>query len=227
MVSAAKAGDASRFEELVRRHETMVFRVALSITRNQEDAEDAMQESFIKAYRYLGKFRGQSLFSTWLTRIAVNEALMKVRRRRLNHVEFDETNVISGALIPNRVGEWGDNPERRFAKAELREILFEAIQKLPPAYRIVLALRDLESHSNRQTADLLGLKVATVKTRILRARLMLRSSLDVYFRKGPSKRFSSSLAGYSMLYGQPSPRLRISECANVPALHECDAQVSA
>ncbi len=182
-VAAAKEGDASCFEELVRRNETRIFRLALGITRNQEDAEDALQESFIKAYRYLDKFRGDSRFSTWLTRIALNEALMKVRRRRPNHVKFDETDVIPGVLIPNRVGEWGDNPEKRFAKEELREILFEAIQKLPPAYRIVFALRDLESHSNRQTADLLGLKVATVKTRILRARLMLRSGLDKYFTK--------------------------------------------
>src|SRR6516225_10864486 len=129
-VAAAKEGDASCFEELVRRNETRIFRLALGITRNQEDAEDALQESFIKAYRYLDKFRGDSRFSTWLTRIALNEALMTVRRRRPNHVEFDETNVIPGVLIPNRVGEWGDNPEKRFAKEELREILFEAIQKL-------------------------------------------------------------------------------------------------
>jgi len=190
---AAKAGDASCFEELVRRHEAMVFRVALSITRNEADAEDAVQESFIKAYRYLDKFRGESLFSTWLTRIAVNEALMNVRRRRPNHVVLDETNLIQGAGIPTQAGQWSDNPERRFAQAELREILFEAIGKLAPAYRIVFALRDVERLSNKQTAQLLGLKVATVKSRILRARLMLRSNLTFRIRKGARNRaFSSS-----------------------------------
>jgi RNA polymerase sigma-70 factor, ECF subfamily len=185
-VVAAKAGDASCFEKLVRRHEVLVFRVALSITRNEEDAEDAVQESFIKAYRYLGKFRGDSLFSTWLTRIAVNEALMNERRRRPNHVVLDETNLLPGGAIPIQVGRCSDNPERRFAQTELREILFEAIQKLAPGYRIVFAFRDVERLSKRQTAQLLGLKVATVKSRIRRARLMLRSQLGKYFRKSLS-----------------------------------------
>jgi RNA polymerase sigma-70 factor, ECF subfamily len=182
-VEAAKAGDVSCFEELVRRHGAMVFRVALSITRNEADAEDAVQEFFIKAYRYLDKFRGESLFSTWLTRIAVNEALMNVRRRRPNHVLLDETNLIQGAGMPIQAGQRRDNPERRFAQAELRQILFGAIQKLTPAHRIVFALRDVEGLSNKRTAQLLRLKVATVKSQILRARLVLRSALDKYFRK--------------------------------------------
>ncbi len=193
-VEAAKAGDVSCFEELVRRHEALVFRVALSITRNEADAEDTTQESFIKAYRYLDKFRGESLFSTWLTRIAVNEALMNVRRRRPNHVVLDETNLIQGVGIPIQAGQWSDNPERRFAQAELREILFEAIQRLAPAYRIVFALREVERFSNKRTAQLLGLKVATVKSRIRRARLMLRSNLNFQVRKSARNRaFSSSV----------------------------------
>lgn len=196
-VTAAKEGDSSCFEELVRRHEPMVFRVALSITRNEADAEDAMQESFIKAYRYLDKFRGDSLFSTWLTRIAVNEALMKVRRRRPNHVVLDETNLTPGGVIPIQSGQWKDNPERRFAQAELRKILFEAIQKLAPAYRIVFALRDVERLSNKRTAQLLGLKVATVKSRILRARLILRSNLKWQVRKNAANRALSRSARHS------------------------------
>jgi RNA polymerase sigma-70 factor, ECF subfamily len=183
-VASARTGDRSSFEELVRRHEAMVFRVALSITRNEADAEDAVQESFIKAYRYLDKFRGDSLFSTWLTRIAVNEALMNVRRRRPNHVELDETSLPPGGVVPIQVGQWNDNPEKSFAQTELRKILFEAIRKLAPAYQIVFALREVKQLSNGRTAQLLGLKVATVKSRMRRARLMLRSNLAFRVRKG-------------------------------------------
>jgi RNA polymerase sigma-70 factor, ECF subfamily len=131
-VEAAKAGDASCFEELVRRNEARIFRLAFSITGNQEDAEDTMQESFIQAYRYLDKFRGESLFSTWLTRIAVNEALMKLRRRKPSYIALDETNVTTGGPMPAQLGAWRDHPERRLAQAELREILFQAIQELAP-----------------------------------------------------------------------------------------------
>jgi len=182
-VAAAKAGDASCFEELVRCNEARIFRLALGITRNQEDAEDAMQEAFIKAYQYISQFRGDSLFSTWLTRIAVNEALQKLRKRQPHQLSLDESPDTIEDLMPRDVEEWEPTPEQRYAQTELREIISKAIGELRPAYRVVFLLRDVEGLSSVETAHSLGLSVPAVKTRLLRARLMLRSALDKYFRK--------------------------------------------
>jgi RNA polymerase sigma-70 factor, ECF subfamily len=184
-VAAAKAGDASCFEELVRRNKAKVFRLALGITGNQEDAEDAMQEAFIKAYQHLGKFRGDSLFSTWLTRIAVNEALQKLRKRRPHQISLDDSPDTIESLVPGDIQPWEPSPEQRYAQTELREIISKVIGELRPAYRVVLLLRDVEGLSSVETAQSLGLSVPAVKTRLLRGRLMLRSKLDKYFRKGP------------------------------------------
>ncbi len=181
-VAAAKAGDASCFEELVRCNEARIFRLALQITRNREDAEDAMQEAFIKAYRHINQFRGDSLFSTWLTRIAVNEALLKLRKRWPDHLSLDDSPDTIENLMPREVEAWEPTPEQRYARTELREIISKAIGELRPAYRIVFLLRDVESLSSEETAELLGLSVSAVKSRLLRGRLKMRASLDEYFR---------------------------------------------
>ncbi len=182
-VAAAKAGDVSCFEELVRRNEARIFRLAFQITGNQEDAEDAMQEAFIKAYRHINQFRGDSLFSTWLTRIAVNEALQKLRKRQPHQLSLDESPDTIENPMPREVEAWEPTPEQRYARTELREIISKAIGELGGAYRVVFLLRDVESLSTKETAQLLGLSVSAVKSRLLRARLMLRSKLDKYFRK--------------------------------------------
>ncbi len=186
LVARAKAGDVSAFEALVNRYEGKIFRLAQNITQNREDAEDVMQEAFLKAYEHLGNFHGDSRFYTWLVRIAVNEALMKLRKRRPGQFSIDEPVESDNDLMPREVEDWGPSPEDRFAETEMNEIVAEAVSKLEPAYRVVLQLRELEQLSTEETAELLGLSISAVKSRLLRARLKLRQKLNKYFGKGDS-----------------------------------------
>ncbi|MFY9529470.1 MAG: sigma-70 family RNA polymerase sigma factor [Candidatus Acidiferrales bacterium] len=183
LVAAAKAGDISAFETLVNRYERKIFRLAQNITQNREDAEDAMQEAFLKSFEHLGDFQGNSRFYTWLVRIAVNQALMKLRKRRPNQVSLDEEKDTGEDLIPREVEDWGPTPEERFEQTELRRILSTAIAELHPSFRVVFQLRDIDELSTEETAEALGLSVPAVKSRLLRARLKLRQKLDRNFRK--------------------------------------------
>src|SRR5579864_2997000 len=184
LVAAAKAGDVSAFETLVGRYERKIFRLTQNITQNREDAEDAMQEAFLKAYEHLGEFEGNSRFYTWLVRIAVNQALMKLRRRRPNVVSLDEEIDTGEDLVPRDVEDWGPSPEQRFQQTELSEILGKVIGELESPFRIVFQLRDIEEMSTEETAEALGLSVPAVKSRLLRARLKLRQKLGRYFQRG-------------------------------------------
>jgi RNA polymerase sigma-70 factor, ECF subfamily len=184
LVRAAKAGDISAFETLVGRYERKIFRLAQNITQNREDAEDAMQESFLKAYEHLGEFQGNSRFYTWLVRIAVNQALMKLRRRRPNVVSLDQEVDTGEDMMPREVEDWGPSPEERYGQTELSAILGKVIGELDPPFRIVFQLRDIEELSTEETAEALGLSVPAVKSRLLRARLKLREKLNQYFRRG-------------------------------------------
>ena len=184
LVAAAKAGDISAFETLVGRYERKIFRLAQNITQNREDAEDAMQESFLKAYEHLGEFQGNSRFYTWLVRIAVNQALMKLRRRRPNVVSLDQEIDTGEDTTPREVEDWGPSPEERYGQTELSGFLGKVIGELDPPFRIVFQLRDIEELSTEETAEALGLSVPAVKSRLLRARLKLREKLNQYFRRG-------------------------------------------
>ena len=184
LVSAAQAGDVRAFETLVNRYEGKIFRLTQNITQNREDAEDAMQEAFLKAFEHLGEFEGASRFYTWLVRIAVNQALMKLRKRRPGMVSLDEEIEAGEALVPREVVDWGPSPEQRYAQTELGEILSHVVGELDPSFRIVFQLRDIEELSTEETAEALGLSVPAVKSRLLRARLRLRESLNRYFRRG-------------------------------------------
>jgi RNA polymerase sigma-70 factor (ECF subfamily) len=187
LVEEARAGSATAFSTLVHQYSKNVYRVALNITGNQEDAEDVTQEAFLKALANLARFQGESRFYTWLTRITVNEALMKLRKRKSDRtVSLDEP--IEGdekSFMPRDIEDWGDNPEQRFAKVELQGILSQAIEQLDPPYRIVFALRDIENMSTEETAETLGMSIPAVKSRLLRARLKLREHLNPYFKRGP------------------------------------------
>jgi len=183
LVAAAKAGDVSAFETLVNRYERRIFRLSQNITQNKEDAEDAMQEAFLKAYEHLGEFQGNSRFYTWLVRIAVNQALMKLRRRRPNVVSLDEEVDTGEDLIPREVEDWGPSPEERYGQTELGQILSNAVADLDPSFRIVFQLRDIEELSTEETAEALGLSVPAVKSRLLRARLKLRQKLNRHFKR--------------------------------------------
>jgi len=183
LVAAAKAGDVSAFETLVGRYERKIFRLTQNITQNKEDAEDSMQEAFLKAYEHLGDFEGNSRFYTWLVRIAVNQALMKLRRRRPNVVSLDEEIDTGEDLVPRDVEDWGPSPEDRFEQTELGGILSKTIGELDTPFRTVFQLRDIEELSTEETAEALGLSVPAVKSRLLRARLKLREKLHPYFRR--------------------------------------------
>ncbi len=184
LVNAARKGDITAFEELVRRYDRNVFRIAQHITQNREDAEDVVQDAFLKAYQNLGQFQGQSKFYTWLVRIAVNEALMRLRRRRPERmVSLDEDVKTEEDSMPREIADWTPNPEQQYNQAELKDILSRTIQGLPTSFRTVFVLRDVEGLSTEETAEALGLSIPAVKSRLLRARLQLRERLTKYFRK--------------------------------------------
>jgi len=184
LVAAAKSGDVKAFEELVNRYERKIFRLTMNITRNREDAEDAMQDAFLKSYSHLKTFQGDSRFYTWLVRIAANEALMRLRKRRPNQFSLDEPIEGDDDLMPRELQDWGPGPEQRFVQTEMREILSGVIDELEPEYRTVFVLRDIEELSTEETADAIGISVPAVKSRLLRARLKLRQKLDRYFKQG-------------------------------------------
>src|SRR6185295_14497359 len=169
LVAKAKAGDLAAFEELVSRYESRIFRLTMNITQNREDAQDAAQDAFMKSFQNLDRFQGDSRFYTWLVRIAVNEALMRLRRRRPNVVSLDEPVETEEDLIPHDVQDWGPTPEQRYARSEMTSILNEAIGKLDPIFRTVFLLRDVEQVSTEETAELRGISVPAVKSRLLRA----------------------------------------------------------
>ncbi len=183
LVKAAKSGDLNAFEELVNRYERKIFRLAQNITQNREDAEDVMQDAFLKSYTHLGDFQGDSRFYTWLVRITVNEALMRLRKRRPNQVSLDDPVETEDDLMPREIEDWGPTPEQRFAQTELNRILSEVIADLDPAFRVVFLLRDVEELSTEETAELLGLSVPAVKSRLLRGRLKLRQKLSKYLKR--------------------------------------------
>src|SRR5436853_3405694 len=184
LVQAAKCGEVSAFEDLVKRYDRNVFRIAQHITQNREDAEDVVQDAFLKAYQNLGQFQGQSKFYTWLVRIAVNEALMRLRRRRPERmVSLDEDVKTEDDSVPREVADWSPNPEQQYSQAELREILERTIHGLPATFRTVFVLRDVEGLATEETGEALSLSVPAVKSRLLRARLQLRERLNKYFQR--------------------------------------------
>jgi RNA polymerase sigma-70 factor (ECF subfamily) len=185
LVAEAKAGSYEAFEELVSRYENKIYRLGVNITGNSEDAEDVLQEAFLKAFQHLAEFREDSRFYTWLVRIAVNEALMKLRKIRSNRtVPLEDEIGEDGDPIPRELADWKPNPEQIFAQEEIESILRDAAQKLPASYRTVFLLRDMEDLSTAEAASVLGLTEGTVKARLFRARLMLREELSKVFKRG-------------------------------------------
>jgi RNA polymerase sigma-70 factor (ECF subfamily) len=183
LVAASMSGDIAAFEELVRRYDRKLLRIALQVTHNQEDAQEAVQETFLKAYQKLNQFRGNSKLSTWLIRIALNESLMTLRKRRRYTqelpLEYEDPN---GEHLPLDVADWSPNPEQLYSRSELQEILRKALEGLPPALRVVFVLRDVEGLSTNETSAALDLGSSAVKARLFRARLQLREKLSKFFR---------------------------------------------
>ena len=184
LVTQARQGDSEAFNGLAERYQRNIFRLAQNITQNREDAEDVLQETFLKAYEHLPEFHGDSKFYTWIVRIAVNEALMKLRRKKPERtVSLDEDIKTEDDSLPREIADWSPNPEQQYTQAELREILSKTIQGLPPGFRTVFVLRDVEGLSTEETAAALELSVPAVKSRLLRARLQLRERLGRFFQK--------------------------------------------
>jgi RNA polymerase sigma-70 factor (ECF subfamily) len=148
-----------------------------------------MQDAFLKSYQNLDRFQGDSRFYTWLVRIAVNEALMKLRKRRPNQVSLDEplAGTDGDDSVFREIEDWGPSPEKKFAQTELNEILNSVIGELDPIFRVAFLLRDVEGLSTEETAQTLGISVAAVKSRLLRARLKLRQKLNKYFRRSETQ----------------------------------------
>ena len=187
LVARAQNGEIPAFEELVRRHQGRVYRTLVGLTGNVEDAEDCCQAAFVKAFRKIGDFAGASRFSTWMTRIAINEGLERLRlrhpveawtRRRGRREEFR----------PSFVGAWIEDPERLYEREETRRLVRQELARLPLRYRAAVMLRDIEQLSTAEAAAVLELPVATLKTRLLRGRLMLRESLWALRRRGAGGR---------------------------------------
>jgi len=184
LVAATKRGDTQAFEELVLRHKQRVLAVAQRITNNREDAEDVAQESFHKAFLHLDAFQERSRFSTWLTRIAMNEAFMLLRRRRgvfegLPVNPDDGVNFGSEAFVDH-----GPNPEESCSQRERKQLLTEAINRLGPTIRTTILLREIEERSVKETARLLGTSMTAVKARVFQGRRKLRRTLNTGFLRG-------------------------------------------
>jgi RNA polymerase sigma-70 factor, ECF subfamily len=183
LVRMTQMGCSDSFGVLVNRYEQRIYRLSYAITKNAEDAEDVLQETFLKAYTNIGHFRGESRFYTWLVRIAINEAIMKLRRRHASTwISLDQpAGTDEGTSAGRDIKDWRDNPEESYAKTELRAILSKALDGLRTPLRVVFVLRDIEGFSSEETARILGLSITAVKTRLMRARLKLREKLSVWF----------------------------------------------
>ncbi len=181
-LEALRRGDREAFAHLVETYSPLVYRLAMRMLRDPQEAEDVLQETFLNAFRAIGQFEGRSSLATWLYRIAANQALMRLRRPGPPTVSVDES-ADDGAdvPIPKELFDWCCLPEEEFMTAEVRGQLDRAIQALSPALKAVFVLRDMEGLSTIETADSLGISEAAVKTRLLRARLQLRETLSEYF----------------------------------------------
>lgn len=182
IVAAAMRGCPDAFEQLVKRYEARIFRLARTMAHRNEDAEEIVQNAFVQVFRNISRFRGDSSFYTWLARITINEALMKIRQRRVTEISIDEPVETDDGSLPYEVEDWGPTPEQRYSQTELQKILAATIAKLAYGYRAVLVLRDVEGFSTDETAQMVGLTACAVKTRLRRARNQLRSFLNEYFK---------------------------------------------
>jgi RNA polymerase sigma-70 factor, ECF subfamily len=178
-VARVKAGETDAFEELVRRHGRRVYRSLIGILGSAEEAEDALQDAFLKAFQHLPDFEGRSRFSTWLVRIALNTGLQRLRGRK----DFETLDEDGDEFRPKQIQAWTENPEDLYSQEELRRLVETEVMKLPAKYRVALMLRDLEELSTEEAANALGLTIPGLKARVLRGRLMLRESMVSYFAK--------------------------------------------
>ena len=180
LVHDAQAGEASAFDELVRRYTNVVYRILFKILRHEEDTQDALQDTFVSAYRALPRFRQDARFSTWIYRIATNAALMKARARRTNLVSLDHPSDDSEAQTVWELPDWSATPDEEVLTGETRRIMEEAIQALPAEQRAAFVLHDVQNLSSAETAEAMGITVSAVNSRLHRARVFLRDRIGRY-----------------------------------------------
>ena len=186
LVSALRAGDEDAFETLVRQYAGRLLGVARRFLKNEEDARDAVQDAFVSAFRSIGKFEAGSKLSTWLHRIVVNAALMRLRTKRRHPEEDIETLLPKFAADGHQVEpsvDWSEPADAMVERGEMRDLVRRSIEKLPETYRVVLMMRDLDELSTEETATALGLTTSAVKVRLHRARQALRTILDQELRR--------------------------------------------
>jgi RNA polymerase sigma-70 factor, ECF subfamily len=188
LVRIAQQGDTRAFDELVNRYRDKVYRLSYKILRHEDDAAEALQDAFLSAYRGLKNFKVESTFSTWLYRIATNASLMKYRKRRDNHISLEQSQSTNEDAETLQLPDWSTQPVTELLNAETREVMADSIQRLPEELHIVFVHRDLEGKSNAEVAEILGLSVAAVKSRLHRARVLLRERLNRYFADKMTKR---------------------------------------
>ena len=183
LIRMAKTGCTEAFGVLVNRYEQRIYRLVYAITNNAKDAEDVLQETFLKAYAKVEQFRGDSQFYTWLVSIAINKGLTTLRGHHAPAwVSIDQSSDLEeAASAPRDIKDWRQNPEESYSSAELRAILSTALGDLEAPLRVIFALRDMEGFSSEETAKVLGLSVAALKTCLMQARLKLRKRLSVWF----------------------------------------------
>ena len=178
LVSAAQKGDGEAFSVLVNQYDRNVYRLALRITGNREDAEDSLQDALLKAYCNLKRFQGQSRFYTWLVRITMNEALMRLRRRRSDRqLPLETLHVSEDGVAPRQLEDQSPDPEKLYAEVELHEALDRALESISPRLSYAFLLQSVGDYTVKETAETLGLSVAAVKSRLARARFRLRQRL--------------------------------------------------
>ncbi len=182
MIARVKKGDYDAFERLVRKYEARIFHHCLKFLNNQDEAEDILQETFLQVYKSLDSFRGEAAFSTWLIKIATNNCLMKIRKKKkVDIVSIDKPIEIDGSQLPREIVDWSKNPFSQVSNDEIRAVLDQAISGLPEDKRVILVLKDVEGFSNIEIAEMLGISVAAVKSRLHRARLYVRDIISKYF----------------------------------------------
>jgi RNA polymerase sigma-70 factor (ECF subfamily) len=178
MIASILAGDRELYHQLIQPYELSVYRMAMSFVKNETEAEDVAQEAFLKAFRDLASFRGESKFSTWLISITLNEARRRLRRQNTMRIEsLDEPPEEGGKVSPALLRDWREIPSEALERKEVRTLLQEAIGHLSPIYREVLVMRDIEDLSTEETAGALAISVASVKVRLHRVRIKLQKEL--------------------------------------------------
>jgi RNA polymerase sigma-70 factor (ECF subfamily) len=178
LVSRARARDGAAFRAIMRMHNQKLYRLARSIVRNDSEAEDIVQETYVTAFAHLASFRGEASLATWLSRIAINEALGRMRRKRRAAAVIMSEPLVDAQIIPFPLAVSSDDPERSMAQKQILKLVEQATDALPDAYRTVFVARAIEGLSIEETAELLGIKPQTVKTRLHRARDLVRKQID-------------------------------------------------